>query len=143
MAAYGDDGDDGDDLLLARGRQHPRGQDGTVFVTIEDETVEAVFAQARDDDWKQAVVKPEAAPVNGNGNAHHADGVGPSVELVLGNGHASEPEEGQQSLFSRAEFMAEEPMKPSRNAKRRPSSLSLFEWAFSLKQEEELVSAQR
>ena len=78
---------------------------------------------------------------------HHADGIGPSVDLVLGNGHAAvpvngnghagEPEEGWQSLFFRAEFMTEEPMKS------RPSSLSLFEWACSLEQEQELVGVGR
>ena len=57
-----------------------------------------------------------------NGNGHHANGIGPSVELVLGNGHAPAPVNGngkghhdkdpepQQSLFSWAEFMAEEPV---------------------------------
>ena len=95
--------------------------------------MEAVFAQARDaeaaseeflvdDGWKVVEVEPEAVEVNGNG--HHADGIGPTVELVLdtghhtngnghaavevnGNGHSDEVPEPQQSLFSWAEFMAE------------------------------------
>ena len=135
LAAYGDD------LMLALARKIVSGEED------DAQMVESVFGQVRDDDWKQAMVKPKAAPCNGNGNTHHTDGIGPSVELVLGNGHAKgdgsghaavpvngyghagEPEEGQQSLFSRTEFMAEEPMNP------RPSSLSLFEWAFSLEQE--------
>ena len=128
LAAYGDDGDD---LMLALARKIVSGEED------DAQMVESVFGQVRDDDWKQAMVKPKATPRNGNGNAHHTDGIGPSVELVLGNGHAGEPEEGQQSLFSRTEFMAEEPMKP------RPSSLSLFEWAFSLEQEQELVGVGR
>ena len=56
----------------------------------------SIFAQARDaeaaseeflvdDGWKVVEVEPEAAPANGNG--HHADAIGPTVELALGNGH--------------------------------------------------------
>ena len=102
--------------------------------------MEDVLAQARDaeaaseeflvdDGWKVVEVEPEAVEVNGNGtNGHHADGIGPTVELVLanghhangnghapapvnGNGHSDEAPEPQQSLFSWAEFMAEEPVK--------------------------------
>ena len=63
------------------------------------ETVEDVLAQARDaeaaseeflvdDGWKVVEVEPEAVEVNGNGtNGHHANGIGPTVELVLANGH--------------------------------------------------------
>ena len=76
LAAYGDDGDD---LMMALARKIVSGDEE------EDETVEAVFAQARDaeaaseeflvdDGWKVVEVEPEAAPVNGNG--HHADGIG-------------------------------------------------------------------
>ena len=40
-----------------------------------------------------------------------------------------DPAEGQQSLFSWAEFLAEEPEQPQgRCSKPKPSSLSLFEW---------------
>ncbi len=57
-------------------------------------TVEEVFAQARDaeataeehpvdDGWKPVEVELEAVAVNGNG--HRADGIVPTVELVLGN----------------------------------------------------------
>ena len=61
--------------------------------------MEAVFAQARDaeaaseeflvdDGWKVVEVEPKAVEVNGNGtNGHHANGIGPTVELALGNGH--------------------------------------------------------
>ena len=121
----------------------------------EAETVEAVFAQARDaeataeeflvdDGWKLVEVEPEVVEVNGNGR--HANGTGPTVELVLGNGHAAVPVNGnghsdeapeaQQSLFSWAEFMAEEPVKPkSRSRKPQPASLSMFEWALNLERE--------
>ena len=70
----------------------------------EAETVEAVFAQARDaeataeellvdEGWKLVEVEPEAVAVNSlprtgyGGNGHHANCIGPSFELVLGNGH--------------------------------------------------------
>ena len=62
------------------------------------------------------------APVNGNGNGHHGD----------------EAPESQQSLFSWAEFMAEEPVKPrGRKSKPQPATLSMFEWAMSMEQERE------
>ena len=101
LAAYGDDGDD---LMMALARKIVSGDEE------EDETVEAVFAQARDaegaseeflvdDGWKVVEVEPETVLVNGNG--HHADGIGPTVELVLdtghyanGNGHAPAPVNG-------------------------------------------------
>ena len=116
LAAYGDDGDD---LMMALARRIVSGDD-------EDaETVEEVFAQARDaettaeellvdDGWKLVEVEPETIGVNGNG--HH--GIGPTVELVPDSGHHTnghgngtngyhddEAPEPQQSLFSWAEFM--------------------------------------
>ena len=114
LAAYGDDGDD---LLMALARKIVSGDEEE-----DAETMEEVFAQARDaeataeeylvdDGWKPVEVEPEAVAVNGNG--HHADGIGPTVELVLGNGHAAngngngrhhEVPESQQTLFSWAEF---------------------------------------
>ena len=134
----------------------------------ETETVEAVFAKARDaeataeeylvdDDWKAVEVEPETVNGNGaNGNGHHTDGIGPTVELVLGNGrlpvngngngngHHDEAPEPQQSLFSWAEFMAEEPVKPrGRGGKTQAPSLSLFEWAVEQEREEEPVGAGR
>ena len=157
LAAFGDDGDD---LMLALARKIVSGEED------DAETVEAVFAQARDaeaageeylvdDGWKAVEVEPEAVEVNGNGR--HADGIGPSFELVLGgNGHApangngndrrDEAPEPQQSLFSWAEFMAEEPVKPKgRGRKPKSSPPSLFDWALTLEQEreEETVGAGR
>ena len=153
LAAYGDDGDD---LMMALARKIVSGDED------DAETVEAVFAQARDaeavseehlvdDSWKTAEIEPETVEVhtNGsNGNGHHANGIGPSVELVLGNGHAPAPVNGngkghhdkdpepQQSLFSWAEFIAEEPVKPKgRGRKVQPTTASLFDWALSLEQE--------
>ena len=44
----------------------------------------------------------------------------------------------QQSLFSWAEFMAEEPVKPKgRGRKPQPAATSLFEWALEMEQERE------
>ena len=66
-------------------------------------------------------MEPETIGFNGNG---HDDlfGVGPTDELVpvnghapansKGNGHHEEADEPPQSLFTWAEFMAEEPVKP-------------------------------
>ncbi len=68
--------------------------------------------------------------MNGNGaNGHHDDG---------------EADGPQQSLFSWAEFMAEEPVKPNRkNGKPQPASMSMFEWALELEKERETVGAGR
>ena len=78
-------------------------------------------------------------PTNGNGNGHAA-------VPANGNGHSDETPEPQQSLFSWAEFMTEEPVKPrGRSRKPQPASASLFEWALSMEQErqEEPVGAGR
>ena len=162
LAAFGDDGDD---MMLALARQIVSGEE-----TEDGESVEDVFAQARDaeasaeeflvdDGWKAVEIEPEAVAVNGNG--HHADGIGPTVELVLdtghhangnghaavevnGNGHSDEAPEPQQTLFSWAEFMAEEPVKPKGSKRKaQPATLSMFEWALTVEQEreEELVGA--
>ena len=159
LAAYGDDGDD---LMMALARKIVNGEED------EAETVEQVFAQARnveseaetllvDDGWKQ--VEPEAIPVNGNGHSANGNGhddlfgIGPTVELapvpVTGNGigngqHDDEAEEPQQSLFSWAEFMVSEPVKPKgRNGKSQPASMSMFEWAMEQEREKETVGAGR
>ena len=145
LAAYGDDGDD---MMMALARKIVSGEED------EAETVEEVFAQAKDaeaaseeflvdDGWKVVEVEPEAVSVNGNG--HHAGDIRPTVELVLdngnrgnenghaavkvnGNGHHEEALKPQQSLFSWAEFMAEEPVKPKgRKSKPQPATLSMFE----------------
>ena len=153
LAAYGDDGDD---LMMALARQVVSGD-----AQEDTETLEAVFAQARDaeataeeylvdDGWQVVEVEPEPVAVevhvSGNGNGHH-DALGPTEELVLGNGHYAngngnghreEPTEGQQSLFSWAEFLADEPA-PSRgrNGKAKPAAASLFQWALDQEQERE------
>ena len=160
LAAYGDDGDD---IMMALARKIVNGEEQD-----DAETVEAVFAQARDaeavaedllvgEGWKAVEVEPTVVETHRNGNGHHdANGVEPSVELVMGNGHAAVPVNGNghhdgapethQSLFSWAEFMAKELVKPkARSRKPKGSSPSLFDWALSLEQEreEELVGAGR
>ena len=167
LAAYGDDGDA---LMMALARQVVSGD-----AQEDTETLEAVFAQARDaeataeeylvdDGWQTVETEPEFEPVaaevhvNGNGNGHH-DAPVPTDELVLGNGyhadgsghhslpstgngtnvngHHAEPAEGQQSLFSWAEFLADEPAQPKRNGKAKPDATSLFQWALDKEQERE------
>ena len=130
LAAFGDDGDD---MMMALARRIVSGDE------------EEVFAQELlvDDGWKAVEVEPETVSVNGNGNGHH-DLFGPTVELVSANGHANgngtnghddEATEPQQSLFSWAEFMAEEPVNPrGRKRKPQPATLSMFEWALTLEQ---------
>ncbi len=140
LAAYGDDGDD---LRLALARKIVNGD-----AEDDAETVEQVFAQARDaetaaeellvDDGWQAV---EAAPDVALGIP--SDAV-ESVELAI-NGHAEpDPAEDQQSLFSWAEFLAEEPT-PARKRSRKaePAAASLFQWALDQKREAEPVGAGR
>ena len=84
LAAYGDDGDD---LMMALARKIVSGEED------EAETVEDVFAQARDagseaeellvdEYWSPAEAEPGAIAVNGN--SHH-DALEPTVELVPGD----------------------------------------------------------
>ena len=65
---------------------------------------------------------------------------------LWGNGYHDGPAQGQQSLFSWAEFLTGEPAQPQgRNGKTKPTSTSLFEWALSTEQEQDknLVGAGR
>ena len=153
LAAYGDDGDD---MMMALARKIVSGDEE------DTETMEEVFAQARnaeataeellvDDGWKVVEIEPETIAVNGNGNGnghHDPFDIGPTVELVPvngrhangngSNGHHDEEPEAQQSLFSWAEFMADEPVKPKRrNGKPQPATMSMFEWAVEQEREKE------
>ena len=130
LAAYGDDGDD---LMLALARKIVNGDED------EAETVESVFAAARDaestaeeylvdDGWQV----PEPAPVvfdaSPSGTA--------SEEMVTGS--TGTDDEAQRTLFSWVEFMAEGPVKPkSRSRKTQHASLSMFEWALGMELERE------
>ena len=134
LAAYGDDGDD---IMLALARKIVNGEEEE-----EGESVEDAFAQARDaeavseellvdEEWHAVEVEPETVEV-------HRNGTGIVVETAAANGHADVVEETQQSMFSWAEFMAEEPQKSARrNGKPKPATLSMFEWALSLEEERE------
>ena len=108
--------------------------------TRTTDSVESVFAEARDteavaeeylvdDGWKAVEVESEVVETHRNGN-----------------GHRDEAPVPQQSLFSWAEFLAEEPVRPKGHSRKpKPASTSLFEWAFTLEsqREEELVGAGR
>ena len=68
----------------------------------------------------------------------HRNGTGIVVETAAANGYADVVEETQQSMFSWAEFMAEEPVKPrGRGRKPQPATLSMFEWAMTLEEQRE------
>ena len=143
LAAYGDDGDD---IMLALARKIVNGEEEEE----EGESVEDAFAQARDaeavseellvdEEWHAVEVEPETVEV-------HRNGTGIVVETAAANGHADVVEETQQSMFSWAEFLAEEPVKPKgRSRKVQPATASLFDWALTLEQEreKELVGAGR
>ena len=160
LAAYGDDGDD---IMMALARKIVSGEQDdaetveAVFAQVRD--AEAVAEELLvDEGWTAVEVEPTVVETHRNGNGHHdANGVEPSVEQVMGNGryangngagraavpvngngHRDETPETQQSLFSWAEFMAEEPVKPKgRGRKAQPASTSLFDWALTLEQERE------
>ena len=135
LAAYGDDGDD---IMLALARKIVNGEEEE-----EGESVEDAFAQARDaeavseellvdEEWHavEVEVEPETVEV-------HRNGTGIVVETAAANGHADLVEETQRSLFSWAEFLAEEPQRQDRRGNKGAASLSLFEWALELEQERE------
>ena len=159
LAAFGDDGDD---LMMALARKIVSGEEDD----DQTDSVEAVFAHAKkaesaaeellvDDGWKPLKIEAETLAANGSVN-HDPFDIGPTVELVPangnrhapvpvnGNGHDEEADEPQHSLFSWAEFMAEEPPKPKRRRRKpQPASISMFEWAMTLElaREKETVGA--
>ena len=135
LAAYGDDGDD---LMLALARKIIAGEE-------DADSVESVFAQAQqvaaqaeallvDGEW--AAPEAVAVEVHANGDGHTARPVGRSAD------HDETPER-QRSLFSWAEFMAEEPAEPRCWRREEAPRLSLFEWAFEREREGELLSVER
>ena len=124
LAAYGDEGDD---LMLALARKIVAGEE-------DAGSVESVFAQAQqvageaeallvDDAWAEP--EPVAAGVTAAG----AD-----------VGDRRDTGERQRSLFSWAEFMVEEPVKPRHRRDEAPT-LSLFEWALEREREAEPAGA--
>ena len=127
LAAYADDGDD---LMLALARKIVAGEE-------EDDSVESVFAQAQ-----QVAAEAEALLVDAEWAAPEAAAVevGPvGAGMDERRDGAKEP---QRRLFSWAEFMAEEPVKPKRRrVEAEPASISLFEWALEREREAEPVGA--
>ena len=139
--------------MLALARQIVSRED----TDADGESVEQGFAQARDaevaseeflvdDGWKAVEAEPEPVVVQVHTNG--ASGNGRAVEPVVvnpdtlprdgygGNGHQDESAEGKQSLFSWAEFLAEEPVQPTgRRGKTKPAAPSLFEWALNAEQD--------
>ncbi len=136
LAAYGDTGDD---LMMALARKLVSGE-------IDDAEVEDIFQQGQqvaaeadhllvDGDWELAEPAPASVAVLPSGGRER------SVELVPCAGHHGSSEQ-QQSPFSWAEFLADQPDEPKpggRNA--RPSGPSLFDWALELEQEAVLAAA--
>ena len=138
LAAYGDQGDD---LMLALARKLVSGEQDT-------DPVESVFAHAQraaadaeallvDDDWQRT--DPELEPlVVAIYGQRHAE---PPVELVPCGAHHGVPEP-QQTLFTWAEFVAEQPeSRKRRGGKAQPASQSLFEWAIERQQAAGLAAA--
>ena len=167
LAAYGDDGDD---LMMALARRSSAARKDA-----DGETVEAVFAQARDAEpaprsswWTTAGRQWQSSrrPSRSTVTESTATDTMPTATGSTSSGRRSSwrwattrpptgtgkrwprlrpgqrprprrgTPEGQQSLFSWAEFMAEEPVKPKgRSRKPQPAAASLFEWALTLEQE--------
>ena len=109
------------------------------------DSVESVFAQAQ-----QVAAEAEALLVDAEWRAPepvavvevHANGNGRTGLPVGGNAEDETPER-QRSLFSWAEFLAEEPAEPTRRSRRpAPASISLFEWALE-REEAQPVGAGR
>ncbi len=138
LAAYGDNGDD---LMMALARKLVSGE-------TDSEPVEDIFTQAQqvaaqaeqllvDAEWERLAAEPETLV-----SVLPSDGeVAPVVELVpCANNHGQA--EQQQSLFSWAEFLIDQPEQAKhRGRNRRPSGPSLFDWALEREQEAGLVAA--
>ena len=129
LAAYGDDGDD---LMLALARK--------VVACEEDaDSVESVFAQAR-----QVAAEAEALLADEGWHAPEPEPV------AVGAGTLAKPAEDtvdsapQRTLFSWAEFMAdepEEPRPPRDHRRHEAATLWLFEWALDREREGVLAGA--
>ena len=138
LAAYGDTGDD---LMMALARKLVSGES-------DDEAVEDIFRQAQqvaaeaedllvDADWERVepAAEPLVLPPTSDGH------VQPVVKLVPCGSHHGQ-EEQQQTLFSWAEFLTEQPDEPKpRGRNPRPTGPSLFDWALEREQEAGLAAA--
>ncbi len=129
LAGYADTGDD---LMMALARKLVSGD-------ADGETVEDVFQQAQqvaaeaeqllvDAEWERTEPAPALVAALPSGAEPAA------AELVPGGGQhgSSEP---QQSLFSWAEFLAEQPEPETKRGRRpEPAGPSLFDWALEREQ---------
>ena len=125
LAAYGDDGDD---LMLALARKIVAGEEGA-------DSVESIFAQAQ-----QVAAEAEALLVDAEWHGSElvaAEAVAVGGSATEGRYEADEP---QRTLFSWAEFMAQESPEPKRRQRHDAPTLSLFEWALEREREGALVS---
>ena len=112
------------------------------------ESVESVFEQAQrvaaeaeallvDDDWQRS--EPELEPLVVTFPSDRR--TEPAFELVPCGGHHGLPQP-QQTLFSWAEFIAEQPQPSKRRGRKvQPASRSLFEWALEQEQGAGLAAA--
>ena len=141
------------DLMLALARKIVNGDEGDLSADeVGEETVEAVFAQARDAEavgeellvdeaWRSLEVEPEIVEASASAD-NGTNGTVVSIDVRATDGHAEVEEAAEQSVLTWAERFAEEPVKPNRRRKQpQPASLSLFEWAVNAEEErdEELV----
>ncbi len=132
LAAYGDDGDD---LMLALARKIVAGEEDVGSVESVFEQARQVAAEAEallvDEDWHAPEPEPKPAVVAAE-----------AVAVGVDNGR-DEAREPQRTLFSWAEFMAEESPEPEHPRRREAPTLSLFEWALEQEQEGALAGAAR
>ena len=125
LAAYGDDGDD---LMLALARKIVAGEE-------DADSVESVFAQAQ-----QVAAEAEALLVD----AEWAAPEPVAVQISTGaNDRDDEAPGRQRTLFSWAEFMAEQPEEQKSRHRHEVPTLSLFEWALERERGRELVGTER
>ncbi len=136
LAAYGGDCGDGgdDDLMLPLARKLVSGEQDAGSVESVFEQAQRVAAQPEqrlvDDDWRRRGPEPEplvvALPTDRRAE--------PLVELVPCGGHHGLPRP-QQSLFTWAEFMHEQPQPSKRRGRKpQPGYRSLFESALEQEQ---------
>ena len=130
LAAYGDDGDD---LMLALARKIVAGDE-------DADSVESVFEQAR-----QVAAEAEALLVDAGWHAPEPAIVEAEAVVVASDadGRHGEAHEQQRSLFSWAEFMAEDVPEPKRPRRREAPTRSLFEWALEQEHDGALAGAAR
>ncbi len=103
------------------------------------DSVESVFAQAQ-----QVAAEAEALLVDAEWAAPEPEPVVTEAAMAFDTVTDDQAQEPQRTLFSWAEFMAEEPAEPKGRSRRpAPASISLFEWALEREGEGELVGAER